>query len=531
MKWHIIAAVLLTAAFIPKEILAKPSKARYRSKGISKSSKLKNNPANRRPTSTSVTSYNPRTSIFRPIPSAGPSLPPPPPPSPSSHFGRLRLSSGSQPTRSRTPSPQSSSPSKSTASGGSRNTYRYQNPYVPTATNPLLAVQPGIAHLPITSGTASGVSLVTRRRHVKARTSLQQLGTISRNSRSQTRSINPPPLVRSPSQNPPPLPSLRFPSPPPVYNPPAKPPPASATNPPAQVGNPVSGTSGSQPPPQVGNPVPGPSGSQPPAPAALVQVGAASAPGSRAAAKAAKAQAKQNKINKIKTNAQAALQQVNANIGTCKDVNAPPEACFDFFVLSISWGPATKIKRLGTAAPINKPKWSVHGLWPSLKTYMKHPKQCNLKIPYDPNQVLPIQNELEDKWFSANGSPMTHQALWRHEWEKHGTCAARSPQIKSVKQYFKKGLELFNQANVQAKLTAANFRPKKELTNKDMHDEISRILGHRVTLEFIDHPRTSELWLSGIRLCYDFNFLLIDCPPATKTLNTVNENTKMIYSL
>ncbi|CAG5074980.1 Protein of unknown function [Cotesia congregata] len=64
-----------------------------------------------------------------------------------------------------------------------------------------------------------------------------------------------------------------------------------------------------------------------------------------------------------------------------------------------------------------------------------------------------------------------------------------------------------------------------------MHDEISRILGHRVTLEPIDHPRKSELWLSEIRLCYDFNFHLMNCPPDSKTLNTENEDMKMIYSL
>ncbi|CAD6239188.1 GSCOCG00008631001-RA-CDS [Cotesia congregata] len=258
MKWYIIAVVLLIAAFIPEEILAKPPRAKPRSKGIPKSSKPQNNPANRRPTSTSVTSYKPRTSVFRPIPSARPSLSAPPPQSPSSRFERLRLSSVSRPTRTRTPPPSSSNPSTSTGIGGSRNTYRTQNPYIPTATNPLPAVQPGIAHLPPTSGTASRSSLVTRRHHVRARPSLQQLATSARNSRSRTRSGNPPPLVRNPSRNPPPLPSLRFPTPPPVYNRP----PAAATNPPAQVGNPV----------------PGPSGSQPAAPAALVQAGAAPAP-------------------------------------------------------------------------------------------------------------------------------------------------------------------------------------------------------------------------------------------------------------
>ncbi|XP_044581569.1 serine/arginine repetitive matrix protein 1-like [Cotesia glomerata] len=511
MKWHIIAAVLLTAAFIPKEILAKPSKARYRSKGISKSSKLKNNPANRRPTSTSVTSYNPRTSIFRPIPSAGPSLPPPPPPSPSSHFGRLRLSSGSQPTRSRTPSPQSSSPSKSTASGGSRNTYRYQNPYVPTATNPLLAVQPGIAHLPITSGTASGVSLVTRRRHVKARTSLQQLGTISRNSRSQTRSINPPPLVRSPSQNPPPLPSYQFPS---LY--PVRPPRTRTTKPPAKVANSV----------------PGPSESRPTSITALVQAGAAPAPGSRAAQKAAKTSNMKPGISKSETKEQATPQQINANIGTCKDKNASADKCFDILILALSWGPATKALRYAIESPINRAEWSIHGFWPSSKNNGRVPFSCDLKKKfYDHEQILPIKDLLKENWLSLNGFSRSNREFWEHEWIKHGTCASRLPAMKNVRLYFEKTLEIFYKANVYAKLTAGGFRPRTVMTQKDMRDKISMILKQRVNIAIQYHPRTSEMWLSEIRLCYDLHFNAVDCPPNRASQMADKENLMIIYSL
>ncbi|KAG8040211.1 hypothetical protein G9C98_000781 [Cotesia typhae] len=512
MKWRLIAAVVIIAVFFSEEILAKPPKYKPQSTKVTVAiDKPNKNLANRRPVSTAVTSFKPQTSRFRAVSSPKPSRPAPSAKSSlSSRFSLLRLSSASRPSVSK-----SGSPSTSTKTGGATTTPKERWSNIRNKPDRYQAKQPNAIKPTITGRVSISGSIVYKRSGLRAlKPSLKQMYTSAKKPQSK------------PSPNPTP----------PDLNRPASPPPGQANNP---VTN--------QPGTPVNNPEPGPV-FQPPAPEALVQVAVAPAPsGSRAEVKVQKKLAKANRIVKNQANTHATLEQVNAIAGTCKDPTAPASACFDFYILSVSWGITMQIRRLGiTNNVINKAEWGVHGLWPALKNYGKHPKHCNLKIPYEPKELQSalswrpdppydkyhiIQDMLEDMWFSANGSPMTHQAFWRHEWEKHGTCAARSPQLKTVKQYFEKGLELFHQVDVQAKLTAANFRPKKEMTNKDMHDEISRILGHRITLESIDHPRTGELWLSEIRLCYGFNFHLIDCPPDTKTLNTMNENTKMIYSL
>ncbi|EFX70288.1 hypothetical protein DAPPUDRAFT_328113 [Daphnia pulex] len=35
----------------------------------------------------------------------------------------------------------------------------------------------------------------------------------------------------------------------------------------------------------------------------------------------------------------------------------------------------------------------------------------------------------------------TDDSLWKHEWEKHGTCAALDPKIGSEELYFNQGIQ------------------------------------------------------------------------------------------
>lgn len=319
--------------------------------------KRKNNLANRRPVSTAVTSYKPQTSRFRavsppelsrPAPSAKSSL--------SSRFSLLRLSSASGPSVSK---PGSSS--TSTKTGGATTTPKERWSNIRNKPDKYQAKQPNAIKPTISSRVSVSGSIIHKRSGLRAvKPSLKQMYATAKQPQSKPSTPGAPPS-----------------SPHPVPNRPASPPPGQANNP---VAN--------RPATPVNNPEPGPV-FQPPAPEALVQVAAAPAPGSRAEAKAQKKLAKANRIAKNQANAQATLEQVNAIAGTCKDPTAPASACFDFYILSVSWGITMQIRQLGiTNNVINKAEWGVHGLWPALKNYGKHPKHCNLKIPYEPKELL-----------------------------------------------------------------------------------------------------------------------------------------------
>ena len=50
-------------------------------------------------------------------------------------------------------------------------------------------------------------------------------------------------------------------------------------------------------------------------------------------------------------------------------------------------------------------------------------------------------------------------SFWRHEWEKHGTCAKQLPAFLDEHQYFRKSLELYAHWNASRILPAAGIVP------------------------------------------------------------------------
>ena len=50
-------------------------------------------------------------------------------------------------------------------------------------------------------------------------------------------------------------------------------------------------------------------------------------------------------------------------------------------------------------------------------------------------------------------------SFWRHEWEKHGTCAAQLPQMDSELKYFEEGVALNAKFPLQKYLSDASITP------------------------------------------------------------------------
>ncbi|KAH0554618.1 hypothetical protein KQX54_011916 [Cotesia glomerata] len=505
MKCHLIVGVLVVLTLFLDGTFAGRGRGSFNFRRGKPTSR--NNQGNHRSPSPEVRRFSPQNSQFRPVSPEALSRParaPTPPPSSSpSRFGRLQLS------------PASRSPLPSVSQSGNS-----ENPISPEISKPTIQEQDSKIHKIANKYSDERLNVVNQHfirpkavipDRSKPPPTLEELKKNPKHPQFKPRNIIPPPLVNNPQANPPPLPSYQFPS---LY--PVRPPRTRTTKPPAKVANSV----------------PGPSESRPTSITALVQAGAAPAPGSRAAQKAAKTSNMKPGISKSETKEQATPQQINANIGTCKDKNASADKCFDILILALSWGPATKALRYAIESPINRAEWSIHGFWPSSKNNGRVPFSCDLKKKfYDHEQILPIKDLLKENWLSLNGFSRSNREFWEHEWIKHGTCASRLPAMKNVRLYFEKTLEIFYKANVYAKLTAGGFRPRTVMTQKDMRDKISMILKQRVNIAIQYHPRTSEMWLSEIRLCYDLHFNAVDCPPNRASQMADKENLMIIYSL
>ncbi|TMW45203.1 hypothetical protein DOY81_009717 [Sarcophaga bullata] len=84
--------------------------------------------------------------------------------------------------------------------------------------------------------------------------------------------------------------------------------------------------------------------------------------------------------------------------------------------------------------PTTKEFWTIHGLWP---TKLGHfgPSFCNKTANFDVNQLEEIKDNLNEYWPDIDGESKGNW-LWKHEWLKHGTCAATLEELNNELKYF-----------------------------------------------------------------------------------------------
>ncbi|CAH1957893.1 unnamed protein product [Acanthoscelides obtectus] len=154
--------------------------------------------------------------------------------------------------------------------------------------------------------------------------------------------------------------------------------------------------------------------------------------------------------------------------------------------------------------------WNVHGIWPT-KTGMEGPFCCPSAIHFDPTQLQPFLTDLNNNWTNIEGGTKEY-SFWRHEWEKHGTCASVSPFLNSIQNYFRQGLEWNKQyklSNIleQSKIVAgtSGYSPGQ------IFDAVKSVIKVKPTIQCeVDH-KTKESMISEIRICFNKSLEPIDC--------------------
>lgn len=80
----------------------------------------------------------------------------------------------------------------------------------------------------------------------------------------------------------------------------------------------------------------------------------------------------------------------------------------------------------------------IHGLWPNWKNN-SWPQYCKGTQHWNYSLISDLEPELKDRWSDIG---IVDTKWWKHEWDKHGTCALGSPLINSQLQYFATSLWL-----------------------------------------------------------------------------------------
>lgn len=140
----------------------------------------------------------------------------------------------------------------------------------------------------------------------------------------------------------------------------------------------------------------------------------------------------------------------------------PQYRLYDAYTLALYWNPATCImkysyNKTGDEAETckknlqttNKQSLTIHGLWPTFYNVSIQMNYCNPynDIDVDKSEISPdIRSAASQFW---PGSFDSDEALWKHEFNKHGYCFTKRIKDKmNIGKYLKKGLEIFFLYNI-----------------------------------------------------------------------------------
>ncbi|KAF5298227.1 hypothetical protein FQA39_LY02651 [Lamprigera yunnana] len=200
------------------------------------------------------------------------------------------------------------------------------------------------------------------------------------------------------------------------------------------------------------------------------------------------------------------------------DGNSSEENVWDVLVFSQRW-PITACSQWlkenvnnSCALPEDDLIWTVHGIWPTKSGNHKGPSNCNESWHFDESSVLPIEPDLKQLWTNLENNTKP-TSLWKHEWEKHGTCAVTLLQLNNELKYFTKGLDLIKSYNMKNILSQRSIIPSLDgcYTAESFSYAIKNVLNYNPIIQCVVDIDSKKSLISELHICFDKSFNLMDC--------------------
>lgn len=123
--------------------------------------------------------------------------------------------------------------------------------------------------------------------------------------------------------------------------------------------------------------------------------------------------------------------------------------------------------------------WTIHGLWPSndydspsfctrenfdgrrLEVretqdtgmfYRFYSRKLRMRVMLYAIDVFArqhVKGQLNELWPSFTSTQDRYFTFWRHEWQKHGTCAGDIPQLRGLTNFFENAIKLAKQHDIK----------------------------------------------------------------------------------
>lgn len=187
---------------------------------------------------------------------------------------------------------------------------------------------------------------------------------------------------------------------------------------------------------------------------------------------------------------------------------------FDFFTFSLQW-PVTfcRVNKARCKMSSMPNFWTIHGLWPSNFTGA-NPRKCSdfFDVSHIPKDVI---TEMNEKWPNLiKNEP--NEKFWSTQWKVHGSCAKSVQGVQNISQYFTKAVKLAEMYNIKEILRSRNVTEGKNYTISSIQDAMKRNTT-RLSIITWSKSKCARNWLFEIRICFDKQFGVINCPNVTKS--------------
>lgn len=194
-------------------------------------------------------------------------------------------------------------------------------------------------------------------------------------------------------------------------------------------------------------------------------------------------------------------------------VNAARVENVTYFMFSQQWSPGYCSGALQDKRCITKNErnfWTIHGLWPSSNKSIQ-PEFCNTTMRYNATVLKPIEEQMNLYWPSVTVS--NFNIFWKHEWQKHGTCATVVPQLNGLLNFFNGTLNLYLHHNITEYLLNSGVVPSstKPYKLQDIREALLDDVKEAVNFVCYNNKNYTAPVLAEIRLCMDRELQPINC--------------------
>lgn len=174
----------------------------------------------------------------------------------------------------------------------------------------------------------------------------------------------------------------------------------------------------------------------------------------------------------------------------------------DHIILAVQWPPGVcHTSRRRCKSSLNQ--FTIHGAWPNYREGSGPAFCCGQ--PFHESLVGEQRPQLQTKWQTL--FPGSSSSFWKHEWEKHGTCA-KSPMFRGQQSYFNQTLSLFDKLDLLSWLQESGITARQ--ANDGTYDAPSfqqaiekHINGKRIRIDCKRSRKQRESVFVGVHICYD----------------------------